>query len=80
MIWHERIAESAAAWLSGVTPAQQEASTEMRTSGIIAFSSSALEITQMSVHSPTISSSMGSVSDRVFRSSASRTLPKAGFS
>lgn len=52
-IWQTFIASSARSWLSGVTPAQQFASTWIRTSGRNAFSSIALEITQMSVQSPT---------------------------
>lgn len=52
-IWHVSIAFSAFSWLSGVTPAQHFASTMIGTSGRDALTRSALEITQMSVHSPT---------------------------
>ena len=40
---------------SGVTPAQQAGSMEMTASGMVAFSSSALDATQMSVQRPTSS-------------------------
>ena len=69
---------SAALCFSGVTPAQQEASTVIRTSGIAAFSSSALETTQISVQSPT--SSISYRSGILFRSSAKRMQPNMGFS
>lgn len=52
-IWHTSIAFSAFSWLSGVTPAQHFASTMIGTSGRDALTRSALEITQISVHSPT---------------------------
>ena len=42
----------AASCFSGVTPAQQSRRTEMSASGKAAFSSSALETTQMSVQRP----------------------------
>ena len=47
------MAFSAFSWLSGVTPAQHVASTQIGTSGRYALIRSALEITQMSVQSPT---------------------------
>ena len=46
------MAFSAVPWLSGVTPAQQAASTAMGVSGRKARSSMALEITQISVQTP----------------------------
>ena len=52
MTWHAFMAASAFLWLSGVTPAQQAASTTVSTSGRKDLTSSTLEITQMSVHSP----------------------------
>lgn len=52
-IWQAFMASRARRWLSGVTPAQQEESTAMSASGKAARSSMALEMTQISVHSPT---------------------------
>ena len=52
-IWHIFIAFSACVWLSGVTPAQQFASTIIGVSQSNDFIFSALEITQISVHNPT---------------------------
>ncbi len=55
------IALRAFVWLSVVTPAEQEASTEIFTSGNAAFIIIAFEITQMSVQRPQSSiSSIGS--------------------
>ena len=51
-IWHIFIVVSAALWLSGVTPAQQAASTRISASGKCALSSSAFDTTQISVQSP----------------------------
>ena len=69
------MASSARAWLSGVTPAQQDASTRIGTSGKNAFSSMALDMTQISVHSPTrVILSIGSTSlFRSFNQSAVRS-------
>lgn len=58
-------------WLSGVTPAQQDASTAMGTSGKKDLRTRALEITQISVHSPmSTTSAMGSALFRRTSSSA----------
>ena len=76
--WQERRVSRAARCFSGVTPAQQAASTESFVSGRYAFSSRALDTTQMSVQTPT--SSISSVSGRAAMARASATLPKVGFS
>ena len=52
-IWQTSMAFSAFSWDWTVTPAQHAASTIMGTSGRNAFTRSAFEITQISVHSPT---------------------------
>ena len=53
--WHDFIVSRAALWLSSDKPAQQEASTVIIVSGNCAFRMSAVETTQISVHSPHIS-------------------------
>ena len=54
-IWQLFIVSSAAACFSGVTPAQQLTSTEIITSGYLAFRINALETTHISVQTPTSS-------------------------
>ena len=67
--------------LCGVTPAQQERSVSTGTSGRYAFRSSALEITQISVQSPTsVILSIGSLSFSLRKYSPSSTLPNVGLS
>lgn len=53
--WHIRIVHNAASWLSGVTPAQQDESTQTGSSGAYALTRSALDTTQISVQRPIIS-------------------------
>lgn len=67
------MAARAVRWLSGVTPAQHRASTRISASGKNALTSRALEITQMSVQSPT----KVTVSTRSARSSSARASPRA---
>lgn len=57
-IWQTFIAASALACDSGVTPAQHFASTDITTSGLTALIVMALLITQISVHTPTSSTSV----------------------
>ena len=59
-IWTAFITSNAVAWLSSVTPVQQVPSTVIGISGNAAFSSIALEMTQISVHKP--HSSISSIS------------------
>ena len=65
-IWQLAMVSRAASCFSGVTPAQQARLTEMAASGKLAFSSRALDTTQMSVHRP--SSSICGFSPEVTRS------------
>ena len=78
-IWQQRMVARAASWVAGLTPAQQEASTAMGTSGKLAFSSRALLTTQMSVHRPMRVRVKASPAAASFTSSGSRVLPKVGF-
>ena len=57
-IWQTFIAASALACDAGVTPAQHFASTDITTSGLTALIVMALLITQISVHTPTSSTSV----------------------
>ena len=68
--------------LKSLTPAQQDASTRIDTSGKNAFSSMALDMTQISVHSPTrVILSIGStLLFRSFNTFPSVSLPKVGLS
>lgn len=70
----------AASWVSGVTPAQQVLSTEISISGKFAFSISALDTTQMSVHSPTSSTVKFYPAAAWYSSRGSKTEPKVSFS
>lgn len=54
-IWQLDITARAASCFDNVTPAQQEASTNIGTSGKAAFSRSAFDTTHMSVQRPIIS-------------------------
>ena len=70
----------AARWVSGLTPAQQAASTEMGTSGNAAFSSSALLTTQISVQRPMSSRENGSSPTAPAMRDGNSMLLKVGFS
>ena len=71
------MAASAVSCPAGVAPAQQSARTETRVSGANALISSALEMTQMSVHTP-ISSASAKPPSAANR--ARSQLPNAGLS
>ena len=77
-IWQTDIAERAFLWLSGVTPAQQSAFTEILTSGKSDLIKKAFDITHISVHKPIISIWNGSFI--LHNSSASFGQPKPFFS
>ena len=71
---------SAASCFCGVTPAQHAGSTEMRASGSTAFSKSAFDTTQMSVHRPTSSTCSSSCSAICLTARASSVEPNVGLS
>ena len=78
LIWHISMLFNAFSWLSGVTPAQQLLSTVISSSGKYALMSRALEITHISVQSPTISTSRRPFNRQ--RYFASSIEPKVGLS
>ena len=75
--WHIFMAAIAFSWLFGVTPAQQEASTEIGISGNAALRIIAFAMTQISVQSPVSSIASGR---RLRTASGSANEPNAGFS
>ena len=81
LIWQSLIASRAVLWDSGVTQAQQSATTLTGTSGSVAFARIALDITQMPVQRPIrVISSIGEFSFMVARIFCNSTEPKVGFS